>query len=916
MRNFLAKIWVPMLLVGAAAVQTFGIDISRMREVAVTADSLHLFGQTDSADNGTLPSETILLAETAIEDSLILAGSADTAEISDTIVIEARDTIKVPDSLRFTDPFKYKYYIAVKDSSTRVQVRDSLIQAGDTLELHMLDSLYIKDSTDAAVAQFNAWYSSLTKRERKKYDYEQALPGKIAAMTRKLEVKDSIKAVKDSIIEATPRILETFVLPDSMQYKRLIMWTNNTYVNDIKLEPQDTTFNYHFHEYPFFKTDVNATYLGVIGSPVQTYDYFKRDVEDNAVFYAPYKCYNYSPETLRNFNTKTPYTELAYWGTLFANREKEESNVKILTTQNITPALNVTLEFHRFGGNGILSKENVNNRSFVAATNYMGKKYLMHAGYIYHKIEKSENGGITDNSMIRDTTVDAREIAVRLSDASNLLKKNTVYLDQSYRLPFSFIRNLKGRKERRRQEAVRDSILAGGDSLAIERMLEMERENPQQSMRADTLDKNITSAIFGHSSEYSVFRKKYEDNIQTSDVTGRGFYNDKFYLHPTKSADSLRVMRLENRIFVRLQPWSSDFIISKVDVGIGDKLASYYSFSPDKYLGGKRNVTMNSVYLYAGAQGQYKKYLSWDAMGKYNFLGYEINDFLVSGNLSFSAYPFRRDRNSPLRIDAHFETSLKEPDYYEQHLYTNHFKWDNDFGKISTTKVQASLTIPRWNLSASFGYGLLSGNIYYDTEGIVRQNETPMSVMTASVRKDFKIWKFHLDNRLLFQLSSNQDVLPLPMLALNLRYYLQFDVVRNVMKMQIGANGMFTTKWYAPSYNPVLGVFRNQTDNKYGNCPYIDVFVNVQWKRASIFLKVVNVNMGWPSQSADYFSADGYIAPQRAFKVGISWPFYILPGRSTGTSASGTSRGGNDGSGLPSGMSAGGGRRSASRELR
>jgi hypothetical protein len=57
------------------------------------------------------------------------------------------------------------------------------------------------------------------------------------------------------------------------------------------------------------------------------------------------------------------------------------------------------------------------------------------------------------------------------------------------------------------------------------------------------------------------------------------------------------------------------------------------------------------------------------------------------------------------------------------------------------------------------------------------------------------------------------------------------------------------------------------------------VFVNIQWKRACIFLKAVNLNMGWPNKSVDYFSAAGYIAPQRAFKFGIHWPFYIQPGR-------------------------------------
>jgi hypothetical protein len=208
-------------------------------------------------------------------------------------------------------------------------------------------------------------------------------------------------------------------------------------------------------------------------------------------------------------------------------------------------------------------------------------------------------------------------------------------------------------------------------------------------------------------------------------------------------------------------------------------------------------------------------------------------------------------------------------------------------------------------LHSSFDYALLSNNIYYDTEGIVRQNTDPMSVMTASLRKDFIVWKFHLDHQALFQLSSNKDVIPLPMLALNLRYYLQFDVVKKVMQMQIGANAAFTTKWYAPAFNPVLGVFHNQNVAEYGNCPYIDAFVNIQWKRACIFVKIVNVNMGWPNKSADYFSAAGYIAPQRAIKFGISWPFYIQPGRNnTSTGGIGASGRGGNGSGLPNGLSA------------
>ena len=874
MKKVLTKIWVPILLVMVAAMQSFGIDAGRNASLARLADSLALNQLPDSTSAVKL------------------------------------DTIVVPESLKLEDPIRYKYYIALKDSVVRLQLRDSLFNAGDSLELARLDSLYLKDSTDIAQAKFNAWYSSLSRIERKRYDAQQALPALLAAANRKVEIKDSIKAHRDSVREATPRILDTYVIPDSMHYKRIITWKHERDFNSIhslRDMASDTSYNHNFHDYPFFREDLDATWLGVSGSPAQLYDYFSRKEEANVVFYTPYTIWGYSPETLPQYNTKTPYTELAYYGTLFANQEKEESNIRVFTTQNITPELNLTLEYRRFGGNGMLKREDTDNRTFVASTNYLGKKYLMHAGFIYNKIERSENGGIIDEMWIRDTTVDSREIDVYLRDANNLIKRKTFYLDQTYRIPFTFIEKLSGLKERKMERAVRDSIMASGDSLAIATYLEAEKAKAEAELaeaaeNPTSADADVTTAFIGHSSEYSVFRKIYTDEIKSDDEFGREFYHDRFYINPTKSADSMRVMRLENKVFIRLQPWKEDGIVSKLDVGIGDKLANYYSFRPLTYLQGSTNVIQNSVFVYAGANGQYKKYLAWDAKGKYNFLGHEINDFAVEGNLAFSAYPFRKDRKSPMTLKVHFETSLKEPDYYQQYLYTNHYKWDNNFSKISTTKLEASLSIPRWDMAASFGYALLSNNIYYDNTGIVQQNQAPMSVMTAVLQKNFQVWKLHFDHRAMLQLSSNQNVMPLPLGTLNFRYYLQFDVVKEAMQMQIGANGTYNTKWYAPAYNPVLGVFHNQNVREYGNCPYIDAFINIQWKKASIFIKMVNINMGWPNDSADYFSAAGYIAPQRAIKFGITWPFWVRPGKgSTSASGASTAGGGRGATGMPSG---------------
>ena len=911
----ISKIWFPALLVGIVAIQGFAADWSR----AVEAGFLWPGGWSGNAalqDTVIYHNNIYTKFRSEYERAMADSAAADTLGLdSAEVFISARDTMKVPDSLRYTDPFRFKYYVAIKDSLTHVIVRDSLKQAGDSLDWPKLDSLYLADSTETAIRKFNEWYASLDKAARKKYDFEQKMKVRQHMVDSMLNAKDSLMAIRDSIRENTPRILETFSVPDSMFYKRIFTWNKGRYFNDVVPRDIDTSYNYYYNDYPFMRKDLNVSYLGIVGSAVQTYNFRKRKSVEGVSFYEPYECYSYNPYTAPMYNTKTPYTELAYWGTLFANDERAENDLHIMTTQNIFPSFNFTLEYDRVGANGMLENEKVDNRTFMAAVNHLGKKYQMHGGYIYNKMSKGENGGIVDNFWIRDTTVGSREIDVRLKDASTLIKKNTVFLDQTYRIPFNFIQKMKDRKVLKKENAYRDSVIATGDSIAIAAMeaLLAEKQEARTAKSADTLNTDITTAFIGHSSEYSTYRKIYEDKIGLEDTEARNLYNNKFYINPTASADSIRVMKFENKLFIKLQPWASDAIVSAINVGIGDKLMNYYMFTPDSYLYKKRgNTVWNSTYLYGGVKGQYKNYFHWDADGYYTFLGKEINDFGIDANMGFNIYPFRRYRKSPISFNAHFGTNLKEPDYYQQHYYSNHYKWDNDFSKISTTTLDGTISIPHWKLNIDAGWTLIKNHIYYDGKAMAQQEASAVSVFNVALTKNFKLWGLHFDNQALFQLSSNENVIPLPMVAINARWYWQFNVVKKVMQMQIGANVTYNTNWYAPGYSPALGMFYNQKVEKYGNCPYIDAFVNIQWKRACIFVKFVNVGMGWPMEHADYFSAHGYIRPQRAFKLGIFWPFYMQPGRnkSVGNAGGGSAAGSSDSSassGFGGGMSGFGG---------
>ena len=729
-------------------------------------------------------------------------------------LVQQLDSLARPDSLAANDslPALDSAALAEKAAEARLQqLRDSLdrIYWGelDTVTLPRLDTL-IEEYFDSLINIVGLPDSADIRRAKRRIQRE---------------IRDSLRAEK-------PRVLETFAIPDSLYYRRILVWTSDKKFNEYHESGLDTTANSNFFDWPMYKKDVGASYLGTPGSATQYYNWFKREETPDAPMFTPYIGDSYTDETFPMFNTKTPYTELGYSGTLLAAKAREESNLRLLSTQNITPEFNFTLFYRRMGSNGMLQREATNHRTTVITGNYLGKRYFANFGTIRQRVERQENGGIQDEYWIRDTSVEAKSIAVNLNNASNLYKRRMYFIHQTLAVPMNFFRKDK-------------------DSLALG---------------------EGTMALIGHSAEFTTYSKLYTDQIEESETFSRDFYFNKFYFSETQSSDELAVRNFENRLFIKLQPYAPDALLSKINAGVGYQMLSTYSFTPEKYLTGRKFDTQHNLYLYGGASGQLRKYIAWNADADYYLAGYRMFDFDVNANLRFSIYPI----DEGIHLTGKFHTGLRTPHPFEQHIYTNHHRWDNDFSKESRTTVEAALSIPKWDLEARFNYGLVANLLYYDSESMIRQyTEKPVSIMSVYLRKDFHVWRLHFEHQALFQLSSNQEVLPLPKLALNFRYYFDIDVVKDVMNLQIGMNAYATTRWYAPSYSPDTGQFFNQTNEKLGNYPYFDAFVNAQWKVVSLFVKYTNTFLGWPR--ADYFSAYHYIQPQRGIKLGILWPFYM-----------------------------------------
>ncbi|MBR7157111.1 MAG: hypothetical protein IKD16_01805, partial [Bacteroidales bacterium] len=136
----------------------------------------------------------------------------------------------------------------LRDSLLNIKI-DSLVAIGqDSLAQIFRDSLFFGvDSSANEVV--------LTERQIRK--------------AQKRKVRDSIFNYKDSLIRATPRFLNTYIFNDSIKNQRMFLWKTDGYFNKQELLSPDTTFNDNFHELPYQKNDVGATYLGVADSAMQ-----------------------------------------------------------------------------------------------------------------------------------------------------------------------------------------------------------------------------------------------------------------------------------------------------------------------------------------------------------------------------------------------------------------------------------------------------------------------------------------------------------------------------------------------------------------------------------------------------------------------------------------------------------------------
>ncbi|MFI3320200.1 MAG: putative porin [Rikenellaceae bacterium] len=636
--------------------------------------------------------------------------------------------------------------------------------------------------------------------------------------------------------------LESYFFSDSIRALKSVKWNVNRDLNEIKIQKVDTTLADWRIDYPYQKDGVGDMSLGGLGQATQPIDYFERPNYFNFSFSQAFDSYLYNMENAPFYNVKNPFTQMQYIES--GSSSYREVNFEIIHAQSISPSTSFALSYKSPGTKGLYNRQKTKNHNLALTFSHLGKRYSLHGGYINNNITTQESGGVVGDWAVRDTTFELNiGIPMKLADAEalNQYRNNSVFIQQSYGIPLVPMSDL------------------------------------------DFSMEQLPAVYFGHSFEYNQWTKKYtdvratytDDRYERDETTGEyvvyeGTYYDDWFINPDITCDSIAERIISNRLYIQAQPWDRNGVVGTLNGGIGIDFHTYSQFSLDNYLTSEQKRDQRTSYFFYGAvDGKIRNAVKWGGDFKLYPSGYRGGDMSLGGDIALTA----KIAKQPITLSGSLRHDIQSPSYWEQTLFSNHYVWVNNFSAEQETKFEAKLSIPSWNFELAMTQSISTDKIYYNADCLPTQESESVSVTAIYAQKNFKVGGMNFDHRLLYQMSTHDSVVAVPDFSAYLSYYYEFWVVKDVLRLQLGADTRYTTSYYMPGYNPALSTFYNQREVEVGDYPYMDVYAAAKWKRMRIILKYQHINDGLFG-NGDNFSVAHYPLNPGMFKFGISWGFY------------------------------------------
>ncbi len=577
---------------------------------------------------------------------------------------------------------------------------------------------------------------------------------------------------------------------------------------------------YQFQEYDVAKQG-NQFYanLGNPGSASDPLIFSIKQTPDFRFRYDVYDPYKLKDDSIKIYISTSPFSHLRY----YMGAQKEQK-LDINFAQRIGNGLYLGLDARFANAPGIYLRQKVYNAggTFYAAFLYPTQRYGAILTYKNDRGVNYENGGLTDLTQFsKNSESDRKRFDIYLQNAMNRSKSSGLVLQQYFNI-------------------LKSTVTRKIDTTTV------------------LVPRKFDAGRITYTMRYSRTGTAYEDKNPPSDFYN--FYPSYFY-DTLRLFDSIRITHFENC-----------FVYSnEVPDTLGKSFPLQYSFGlrlqTDKLL---RDTTLNSIFRQTVPFGMLKGIIKQKTFFKVSAFivlgGYKGGDYSLDG----SFYQFFGKQNHKIYLNV--SKGAMHPDYYFNDYYTDYFKikWDNSFGQQDYFKGEFGVILKGFDLNAS--YTRLTNYVYLNQKILPQQYKDALTVLDGHISKELIIKHWITTIYLAAQQITPDSILQLPAFIGKLSLCYDVKLFNNALHTQIGVSGTYHSEWYQDAYMPALRAFYRQNIYKSGNYPYMDVFVNLNIKRARIFVKYEHFNAGL--MGYNYMMVPDYPQADAAFKFGISWLFF------------------------------------------
>ena len=571
------------------------------------------------------------------------------------------------------------------------------------------------------------------------------------------------------------------------------------------------------------------------------------------IFEQPYGYFLRKPEEFLFTNTKSPFTNLSYHEC--GNKQHGEDRFRAIYSINVNKRIGLGFKIDYLYGRGYYDSQATSQFNGTIFGSYVGTDYQLHAMYYANHMKMSENGGIENDTYVTNpeafpTSYSEADMPTNLSKTWNKMNVNTLYLTHRLRL---------GRTHFPIPASKRDSTTTAADTVM--------RQSPMLAVHTMRIDHN---------------NRRFISNAATA--VRDGYFLD--YFTPADSAnDFTQYLHVDNTLALELQEGTNKWLKTGGRLFVRHE---YYRFTLptwDDAAQRKGSAAYNANYVSIGAalMRDTGERLHYHLLGELRTSGHTFGELNIEADADLTI-PFRKDS---LHISLDGFLRREQPSFYFRHYHTRNAWWDNDLSQEISLRAGGQL---RYRETALKVYLQSTQNYTYFAEaqepyatssgearafyGIgVRQKSGNLQMLQAMLTQNFRFGILNWENELTFQASSDNDALPLPLFTAWTNLYLKFTIAK-VLRTELGADMRYFTRYYAPTYSPIIGQYAVQDGTariKLGNYPIINAYANFHLKRTRFYVSATHVN--YSSGSGMPFLVPHYPTNRFILRLGLSWNF-------------------------------------------